>query len=141
MIPFEYFLEKKDVKKATPDIELAKSLIKDMNERIKKSLMLDVKIFSKFVFENVYDGLRDFCDALLASNGFKSYSHQASISYLHKEGFDLSIIEQLDNFRYKRNSSKYYGEQVLENDAIRIRDFYLSIKTLIQKKIKEKNLL
>lgn len=140
MIPFEYYLETKEARKTSKDLELAKSLIKDMEERIKKSLMLDAKIFSKFIFENIYDGLRDFCDALLAINGFKSYSHQASISYLYKEGFDVSIIEEFDQFRQKRNKSKYYGEIISEEDALRIKEFYFSIKDKLKTKIKEKGL-
>ena len=46
MKPFEYFINIKEVKKCSPDIELAKSLIKDMKDRIEKSLMLDTKIFA-----------------------------------------------------------------------------------------------
>lgn len=141
MMPFEYFIETKEVKKTASDKELAKSLIKDMNDRIEKSLILDIETFYKFAFENIYDGIRDFCDALLAFAGFKSYSHQASISYLYKEGFDVSIIEELDQYRYKRNSSKYYGEPLSVDDALQIKAFYFKIKDKINKKIKEKTLL
>jgi hypothetical protein len=140
MMPFEYFLQNKEVKTASPDMNLAKSLVKDMFERIEKSLMLDSKIFAKMIFENIYDALRDFCDALLAINGYKSYSHQASISYLAKEGFDVSIIEQLDQFRYKRNGSKYYGQQIFFEDAEQIRDFYLKNKSKFERIINKKGL-
>jgi hypothetical protein len=99
MKPFEYFLETGDVKKSSVDLELAKSLVKDMQERIEKSLLLDEKTFAKLIFENVYDALRDFCDAILAANGFKSYSHQGSIAYLTKETFDVVSIEELEQFR------------------------------------------
>lgn len=141
MLPFEYFVENEEVKKCSKDFELAKSLIKDMEERIEKCLMLDIKIFSKFIFENMYDALRDFCDALLALNGFKSYSHQASISYLTKEGFDFSVIEEFDQFRYKRNGSKYYGQAIPEESARQIKEFYLRIKEKINKILKSRRLL
>jgi hypothetical protein len=128
MMPFEYFLEKEEVKKCSADTELAKSLIKDMQDRVKKSLMLDAKLFSKIIFENIYDGIRDFCDALLALAGFKSYSHQASIAYLIKEKFDVSVVEELDQLRYKRNGSKYYGKPISAEDAEQIKSFYSRIK-------------
>ena len=46
-MPFEYFLEIGEVKKSGVDTELSKSLIKDMQERIEKSMLLDIKIFPK----------------------------------------------------------------------------------------------
>ncbi len=140
MMPFEYFVEKKDVKKTFKDFELAKSLVKDMQDRINKSLMLNINTFSKMIFENIYDALQDFCNAFLAIAGFKSYSHQASISYLSKLGFDASVEEEFDQLRYKRNSSKYYGQKISPEDAKQIRDFYFKIKSKISKLLKEKNL-
>jgi len=137
MMPFNYFLKSKEVRKTTPNSELAKSLIKDMKERINKINMLDINIFAKIIFENLYDGLRDFCDALLALDGFKSYSHQASISYLLEKGFDVSITEELDQFRYKRNGSKYYGEEIISKDAQQIKEFYNRIKTKINTILKK----
>ncbi len=139
-MPFDYFVKKGDIKKSSPNKELAISLIKDMEERIKKSNLLDSNIFPKIIFENIYDGLRDFCDAILIINGFKSYSHQASISYLLKQGFDVSVIEEFDQFRYKRNGSKYYGEIISLGDAQQIKDFYNKLKNKINRIIKEKNL-
>jgi hypothetical protein len=138
MMPFEYFLQNNEVKKASVDVNLAKSLVKDMKERIEKSLLLDPKIFAKMIFENIYDALRDFCDALLSINGYKSYSHQASISFLIKENFDVSMINELDQFRYKRNGSKYYGESIYPEDSEKIKEFYLINKNKFEKIIKKK---
>lgn len=132
MMPFDYFLKIKEVRKSSSNLELAKALVKDMKERIGKASLLDINGFAKIVFENFYDGLKDFCDALLSLDGFKSYSHQASISYLLKKGFDISIIEELDQFRYKRNGSKYYGEIIEPKDAQQIKDFYNKIKNKIE---------
>ena len=141
MMPFEHFLNKGDVRKVAINKELAKSLTKDMFERINKSLMLNINTFSKIVFENIYDGLRGFCDSLLALEGFKSYSHQASIAYLSKYKFDISIIKEFDQLRYKRNGSKYYGEIILKEDAQQIKEFYLRVKDRINKIIKDKKLI
>ena len=136
-MPFDYFLKMQEVRKTSANLELAKSLIKDMKERINKTNMLDIDVFAKIIFENIYDGLRDFCDSLLALDGFKSYSHQASISYLFKKGFDISVVEELDGFRYKRNGSKYYGEEIGPSDAKEIKDFYNRIKVKINKSVSD----
>jgi len=140
MKPFEYFIETNEAKKSIVDINLAKSLIKDMQERIGKTDLLDIKVFPKIIFENIYDALRDFCDALLALSGYKSYSHQASISFLAKQGFEVSLIEDLDRFRYIRNGSKYYGLSISIEDAQQIRNFYIVNKLKMEKIIKFKGL-
>ena len=140
MTSFDYFLSEGNVKKISPDLELSKSLIKDMKERINKASLLDINIFPKMIFENVYDGLRDFCDAVLALNGFKSYSHQASIYYLLKKGLDISTVKELDQFRYKRNSSKYYGVSISVKEAKEIKKFYKRIKSKIDEILKKEML-
>src|SRR3990172_758265 len=98
MRDFEYFVQSGEVRKVSVDKSLAESLIFDMEYRIKTSSALDTKTYSKIVFENFYDALRDFCDALLALIGYKSYSHEASIIYLMKEGFDVVSVSELDGF-------------------------------------------
>lgn len=141
MKPFEHFIEMGEVRKVTNDTILAKSLVKDMISRIDKSLLLDIQEFSKMVFENMYDALRDFADALLAADGFKSYSHQASFAYLAKYGFDEPSLDILDKFRYKRNSSKYYGQDISEAEANEICGFYNRIKSKINSILKSKDLM
>jgi len=124
MKDFDFYFNEGKVKRQNQDKELAKSLIDDAKERIEKAVKLDIAFFSKIVFENVYDALRNILDALLAVEGYKSYSHEASIAYLKKHGFEDSIIEEIDSFRFKRNSSKYYGKDVSEEDAKEIINFY-----------------
>jgi len=49
--------------------------------------------------------------------------------------FEISenIIIELDRFRDKRNSSKYYGKSISEDDAKEIMDFYINYsKNLIK---------
>jgi len=131
MRQFEYFLQTQEVKQSAKDEALARSLIKDMKERIKDASLLDISKFAKIVFENVYDALRDFADALLAIDGFKSYSHQASFAYLAKYGFNTSALDTLDRFRYKRNGSKYYGQRVSIEEAREIAEFFKNNKEKI----------
>ena len=124
MNEFEYYLAEGKVKRQRHDLELAKSLLNDSLERFEKMTKLEVKDFSKIIFENIYDALRAILDALLAADGYKSYSHEASISYLQKYGVEDSVLVELDDLRYKRNSSKYYGKDVSYEDALMIIDFY-----------------
>lgn len=129
---FEFFLKTNEVRKDIPNIALARFLIKDMDERIDKCLQLDMHIFSKMIFENMYDALQDFCNSLLALEGFKSYSHVASIEYLRKFGFNDYELNLFDKFRLRRHSSKYYGVGISFEEAEEIFDFYNKIKNRIE---------
>ncbi len=127
MKSFEYYLKNKDVRKASGDMQLAKALLKDIAERTRGVLKLDIEDFPKIIFENIYDSLREFSDALLAIDGYKSYSHEASIAFLKKYDFNDAELLALDRFRYKRNGSKYYGKEISKEDAEDIKKFYKEI--------------
>jgi len=138
MKDFDFYLNEGKVKKQNPDREFAKSLINDAAERAEKVITLDVKTFSKIIFENVYDALREILDALLAMDGYKSYSHEASIAYLKKYKIEDSVIVQLDNLRYQRNSSKYYGKGISVDDAMGIIGFYKKYSEKLMDIVKNK---
>jgi hypothetical protein len=140
MREFEYYVNKKDVKKVSQDKQLAISLVVDMEERTSDAMKLDTEAFPKIIFESVYDALRDFCDALLAVEGYKSYSHEGSISFLAKKGLDVAFMSALDNFRYKRNGSKYYAKKITPEDAKLIIEFYKSNKGRINEILKKAGL-
>ncbi|MBR9690224.1 hypothetical protein GOV08_00915, partial [Candidatus Woesearchaeota archaeon] len=82
MRDFEFYLEKKDVKKVSKDTALANSLINGIKKRLNSLKKLDSKDDAILFFETGYDCIREACDAILAVKGYKSYSHIASIAYL-----------------------------------------------------------
>ena len=130
---FESYLKKNIVRKVFADKERAKKLIKDGEKRIIDVGLLDMEKLSKFVFENIYDAIRDFLYAILLNDGYNTKSHEAPIAYLMNKGFDVYIVNKLDKFRYKRNSSKYYGEDVNIEEAKDIKEFYDEIKYKLNK--------
>jgi len=133
MESFESFIVGREVRKASPNKPRAKKLIKDGEERIEKAGLLDINNFSKFVFENIYDALRDFMLAILLYEGYNTDSHKAPIAYLSRKGFDIYEIDKLDRFRYKRNGSKYYGERISVEEAKDIKEFYSKVKDKLDK--------
>ncbi|MFT4304969.1 MAG: hypothetical protein ACMXX8_02670 [Candidatus Woesearchaeota archaeon] len=120
---FEFYIEEGKVKKCSKDMELVKSLVNDAIERKKLIELMDINFMSKIIYENSYDVLRNILDALLLIDGYKSYSHEASISYLKKYDVDELFIIKIDKFRYERNSSKYYGKNIDIERAIEIKEF------------------
>jgi hypothetical protein len=133
MESFESYLKKGIVRKSFRDLERAKKLIKDGEKRLRDVELIDINKVPKFVFENVYDALRDFLFAMLLNDGFKTYSHEAPIAYLLDKGFNVYTINMLDRFRYRRNGSKYYGEEIFIEEAKDIKEFYLEIKDRLYK--------
>jgi hypothetical protein len=135
---FEEFIKEKEVKKATPDKELAKSLVEEAETRIE--IALEMKLDEKratVIFELLYDSLRELIDALLALEGYKSYSHEANIAYLKKlPDFSDFEVSSLDSFRRIRNSSKYYGKPAQISDVSRIKDQLPALKEKLLRIIK-----
>ena len=107
---FEFFLKKEEVKKQSPNKNLAYSTFKDSSERIEFARQLLHKAKSKYVLENAYEVMREAADSILYLRGFKSFSHEASIVYLIKEGFNEKDLIEFDRFRRIRNGIKYYGK-------------------------------
>ena len=114
---FNFFVNKGDVKKQSPDKNLAKATFNDSQERLALSKNLQKIAKSKYVLENAYKSMREAADAVLYNEGFKSFSHEASIVYLLKKGFSESDIAEFDRFRKIRNGIKYYGRDCDESDA------------------------
>ncbi len=140
MRPFEYFIQLKEVKRISPDYELAKSLLSEVETRIEIALgmKLDEKR-ARIIFELLYDSIRELTDVILALDGFKSYSHEANISFLNKfKEFETIELMELDRFRRIRNNSKYYGKPAQLEDAIKIKQVFPKIREKLMKIINNK---
>jgi len=140
MKPFEYFIQLKEVNKISPDIELAKSLLSEVETRIE--IALEMKLDerkARIIFELLYDSLRELTDVILALDGFKSYSHEANLSYLSKfKEFETIELMELNRFRKIRNSSKYYGKPAKLEDALEIKKTFPEMREKLMKIINNK---
>lgn len=117
MKEFEFFLNRGDVKKQIPDKNLSEATFKECLERLELSKGLLQKAKPKYVLENAYEAMREAADSILYLDGFKSFSHEASIVYLIKRGFNEQDVMDLDRFRKIRNGIKYYGRGCDDSDA------------------------
>ena len=109
MKEFDFYLQKGDVKKIIIDRNLAESLKKSAVQRLDaaSSLPKNEKM-CKIIFENSYEATREAADAIMAVNGYKSYSHEATIAFLSKEKIlEENSINILDSMRRKRNRMKF----------------------------------
>lgn len=130
---FNFFANKGEVKKQSPDKNLAKATLDDSEERLALAKSLRTLAKSKYVLENAYEAMREAADSVLYEDGFKSFSHEASIVYLLKKGFSESDISEFDRFRKIRNGIKYYGGDCDDSDA----EAAIKLAERIVSKIKE----
>lgn len=119
MKPFDYFLRENEVKKQPIDKNLAKSLVEQALRRLDYVYKIEINELNRdFILEDYYEVLRTLADAVLALNGYKSYSHEAPIAFLEKyKEFSPNLIENFDRLRRLRHGSRYYGERVSIFDA------------------------
>lgn len=115
MKDFNFFLRKGDVRRQKPDFNLSKATLREGVERL--AFVQSLKAKPKYILENAYEAMREAADALLYHDGFKSYSHEASILYCGMKGFGETDLRSFDRFRKIRNGIKYYGEDCMEEDA------------------------
>ncbi|MBI2575529.1 hypothetical protein HYV82_06615 [Candidatus Woesearchaeota archaeon] len=139
MNSFEYYVEKGEVRKASGDPALAKSLTESADRRMRFISRQPINNESAtIIHEQVYDALRELLDSILSLEGYKSYSHIASIAYLRKfTEFNYDEINKLNMARQKRNNSKYYGAQTTPEETQEILALYRLIRPKIDKKLKD----
>lgn len=140
---FEDFLESGDVRKQEKNKILSNSLIKSAEKSLKNIHRVKIDdLNAESVISEVYDVLRKLIDSILSLEGYKSYSHEASILFLKKFSiFEESEIIFLDNLRKIRNGIKYYGKEADIDSALKSINFMNSIIPKLNKILSDLNKL
>lgn len=139
---FENYLRLGKVKKKTPDYEEAKALFEQSKERMEYTKLKDInQKTAKFVLQDSYEAVREAAQSLMSINGFKPYSHEATISFIKKfysSNFSEEEIYKFDHFRQLRNNSVYKAAKVMESDAkssiLFAKNFIHKVQPLLNKK-------
>src|SRR3989344_7421705 len=119
MRPFEDFVNTGQVKKTSIDKNLIKSLIEQAQRRLHRAENETLTEDNcDFILEDYYEAMRALADAWLYFNGYKSYSHEATVAYLGKgKEFTPMFLEGFDRLRRLRHGTRYYGKRVIIADA------------------------
>lgn len=137
---FENYLRLGKVKRKTPDLEEAKSLLNKAENRIAytESKKVDYKT-AQFVLEDSYEAIREAAQALMSIRGFKPYSHEATISFVkefYNSDFSEEELHKFDRFRQLRNNSVYMAKPVTNGDAeasvLFATEFISKVKVLLE---------
>lgn len=111
---FQYYLGQNMVKSGSPDKEEAKSLMEKASKRliyIKAQRINDST--AQFIFEDIYESIREAAQSLMAIKGYKPYSHEAIISFLIEfYSFPEYEISAFNRYRILRNRCVYRAANV-----------------------------
>ena len=112
---FENSLKEGYVKRVGTNINRTKSLLKSSNQTIKTAMSIPLKEETiKSVFRELYEGLRQFCEAIGFARGFKFQSHEAISYFLRDILKENGISQKFDRYRILRNQINYYGDDISE---------------------------
>ena len=110
---FENSLREGFVKKVAVNTLRAKSLIQSSHEAIESAQSIPFEERKlKTIFRELYEGLREFCDALGYFRGYKFLSHEAITHFISDILHEQSLAMHFDRLRKIRNGINYYGESV-----------------------------
>ena len=104
-------VETHSVKKISPDIERANSLIKTSEERISIINEINEKNCD-FVFEDYYTSMLELLQALVIKKGYSVLNHLCLGYYVRDVLKKDDLFRIFDDLRYKRNALTYYGNRM-----------------------------
>ncbi len=94
MRKFDEYLKKGAVKIRKKNVARIRSLLEEANKRLRFFNKVPISDDSaNYIIENLYDVIRELIEAKMLLEGYKSYSHGATVSYLEKLGFSLAEVE------------------------------------------------
>ena len=141
---FKHYVETGIVKKQTPNPERALSLIKESSAK-KQYLSVSIKNIPKgemspnFIVDYCYDMLIELIRAKMLIDGYNSgKSHEAEVSYMRVIGFSEADTRFMDEVRYFRNGTKYYGTLLNNEYAGKVLEFSDKLYPLLKKILNEK---
>ena len=102
-----------NIKKINPDLIRAKSMLKMSKDslNILNITSLNEKTMN-IIFRELYEGLRQYIDAIGYSKGFKFRTHEAITIFLKENLNEKEISFKFDKYRKLRNGINYYGNPV-----------------------------
>jgi len=136
---FEEFIKEGIVKRQSPDVNRAKSLIKESEKSDKFLTEIVEKIGinnenANDIIKNAYDIIMEIIRAKMLLQGYNSSgqgAHEAEVAFLRKMKFPEFEIQFLNQLRYFRNGIVYYGKSFNKEYAEKVLNFLNKIKEIL----------
>ena len=129
---FYYCLNERRVSKIAPNKIRASSLFKSSVQAIETAKLISLNIDSlKTILRELYEGLREYCEAIGYLHGYKFLDHESISFFIRDILKEQSIYKKFDRYRKLRNGINYYGENIdIETVKEAIKEIPLLIKEL-----------
>lgn len=127
---FENSLMERKAKKIIPNKIRASSLFRSSTQAIETAKLIQLNPNSlKSILRELYEGLREYCEAIGYLKGYKFLDHE-SITHFIKEILKEELIsKKFDRYRRLRNGINYYGEEI---DIETVREAVIEVPKLIK---------
>jgi len=110
---FENSLIEGKVKKVTPNNIRASSLFKSSIQAIETAKLIQLNQNTlKSVLRELYEGLREYCEAIGYLKGYKFLDHESIVFFIRDILKEQSLFKRFDRYRKLRNGINYYGEDI-----------------------------
>jgi len=110
---FENSLIEGKAKKVTPNKIRASSLFKSSAQAIETAKLIRLTASTlKSIIRELYEGLREYCEAIGYLKGYKFQDHESITYFLRDILNEQSLSKKFDRYRRLRNGINYYGEDV-----------------------------
>ena len=110
---FEDSLVNGKAKKVVPNKIRASSIFKSSIQAIEtaKTIQLNQNTL-KSILRELYEGLREYCEAIGYLRGYKFLDHESIGYFLRDILKEQSVSMKFDRYRRLRNGINYYGEDI-----------------------------
>lgn len=110
---FENSISDGFVKKVPIDLARAKSIIKSSEQALSTAKIIPAKEETlKTIFRELYESLRQYCEALGYIRGYKFLNHESITGFLDEILNEKELSLKFDRYRKLRNGINYYGNEI-----------------------------
>ena len=127
---FENSLIEGKAKKVMPNKIRTSSLFKSSIQAIETAKVIQLSPDTlKSILRELYEGLREYCEAIGYLKGYKFLDHE-SVGYFLKDILkEPSVSAKFDRYRKLRNGINYYGEDI---DIETVKEAIIEIHKLVK---------
>ncbi len=110
---FEIALRNRKARKVQINTIRTKSLIISSEEAIKNAKEISLSEGKqKTILRELYEGLRQFCEAIGYLKGYQFFDHESITFFLNDILKEQTISTKFDRYRKLRNGINYYGNEL-----------------------------
>ena len=127
---FESSLIDGKAKKVMPNMIRASSLFKSSIQAIETAKVIQLNPNTlKSILRELYEGLRECCEAIGYLRGYKFLDHESIGYFLRDILKEQSVSMKFDRYRKLRNGINYYGEDI---DIETVKEAVIEIPKLVK---------